>query len=165
MQDRHDGSSRRCLLYLQGNRRDKEMSDVEKALNSWLPTIDSNEVINITPEMIERRFIYLARLGDEAFEELRSAEMNYQSTTAAYELAMAESRIMLSNISKPNGKNYTVDEREDNALIDNKEKYLAHSIAEAIVKAARANVKRIEMQVGINQSTGTNIRTFITSSS
>lgn len=129
----------------------------------WLPTLASSEVITITPDMIERRFIYLARLEDEAFDELKTAEINFQSTTASYELAMAESRISLSDKSKPNGKNYTVDEREDNALIDNKGLYIAQSIAEALVKAARANIKRIEVQVGINQSTGTNIRSFIAS--
>jgi hypothetical protein len=61
--------------------------------------------------------------------------------------------------SAPNGKNYTVQEREDMALLDNQPAFTQLNLMEARVKASRANVNRIKTQVEIARSIGTSVRT------
>ena len=59
------------------------------------------------------------------------------------------------------GKNYTVQERDDLALIDNEQLHMQIGFAEASVKAARANTNRIKTQVEIARSIGTSVRTSL----
>ena len=72
---------------------------------------------------------------------------------------MARARLELSQKSSPTGKNYTVGEREDMALVLNADLHSQTSMDEAIVKANRANVSRLRVQVDIARSIGTSVRT------
>jgi hypothetical protein len=63
--------------------------------------------------------------------------------------------------SAPTGKNYTVQERDDIALLENEELHLRVAMAEAQVKAARANATRIKTQVEIARSIGTSVRSSL----
>jgi len=113
----------------------------------------------VTPEQVERRLKELSKLIDEAHDQLVDSEANYHRNKAEYELAMAKSRIGLASKSSPTGKNYTVGEREDMALIENADLHKQTATDEAIVKANRANVARLRVQVDIARSIGTSVRT------
>jgi hypothetical protein len=116
-----------------------------------------NEII--TPAMIEKRLRELSREIDQAHQNMIDLELDYHQTKSKYELAVARSRITLSQKSSPSGKNYTVGEREDLALIENAELHERMGTVEALVKAARANTIRLKTQVEIARSVGTSVRT------
>jgi hypothetical protein len=113
----------------------------------------------VTPEQVERRLKELSKLIDEAHDELVIAERDYHDRKAQYEIMMARSRMEFAIKSSPTGKNYTVGEREDMALIENWQAHQTIGVQEAIVKASRANVARLRVQVDIARSIGTSVRT------
>jgi hypothetical protein len=113
----------------------------------------------ITPQMVENHLRKLSKEIDEAHTELQEAETHYLSCKAQYEIALARTRLDLARRSSPSGKNYTVGEREDMAIIENDSLHLQLASAEAIVKGARANAQRIRTQVDIARSVGTSVRT------
>jgi hypothetical protein len=115
----------------------------------------------VTPAQIERRLKDLSRAVDDAHNELVQAETDYHNIKAKYELAMAKSRILLASQSAPNGKNYTVGEREDMAIVENEALHRSMATVEAMVKASRANTSRLKIQVEITRSIGTSVRTSL----
>lgn len=112
----------------------------------------------VTPQQIENRLYQLSKEVDQAHAELVECEMKYHIAVAEYEIGLAKSRLELAGRSSPSGRNYTVGEREDMALIANQEKHLIISVEEAKVKAARANVARLQTQVKIAQSMSASVR-------
>ena len=115
----------------------------------------------VTPAQVERRLKDLSKAVDDAYSELVVREHDYHEGKARYEIAMAKSRILLASKSAPNGKNYTVGEREDMALIENGELHKNLAIFEALAKASRANTSRLKVQVEITRSIGTSVRTSL----
>jgi hypothetical protein len=113
----------------------------------------------ITPAMVEQKLRGLSKEVDEAHKVLIEIETIYHSVKADYEIAMAESRMTFAMQSSPTGKNYTVGEREDMALIQNEELHKDLAIAQAKVLASRGNTNRLKMQVDIARSVGTSVRT------
>lgn len=116
-----------------------------------------NEII--TPALVEKRLKDLSKDIDDAHRDLVDLEADYHITKATYEIEMARVRIDLSQKSAPSGKNYTVGEREDLAILHNAELHKRMGILEAQVKAARANTSRLKIQVDIARSVGTSVRT------
>jgi len=112
----------------------------------------------VTPQQIEARLYALSKEVDEGHEGLVQAEQAFHQKTAEYEVAMARSRISLASKSSPTGKNYTVGEREDMAIIENAEQHFMIATVEAQVKAARANVQRLKTQVEIARSMSASVR-------
>ena len=112
----------------------------------------------VTPQQIESRLYTLSKEVDQAHQDLVEVEQVFHRETAYYEVDMARSRISLASKSAPNGKNYTVGEREDMALIENAEAHFKIATAEAQVKAARANVNRLKTQVEIARSMSASVR-------
>jgi hypothetical protein len=84
--------------------------------------------------------------------------MSYYIAVADYEIGLAKSRLELAGRSSPTGRNYTVGEREDIALVANAEKHMVIAVEEAKVKASRANVNRLQTQVKIAQSMSASVR-------
>jgi multidrug resistance efflux pump len=115
----------------------------------------------LTPQMVENRLKELSREIDESHSELVEAESHYLSVKAQYEIALAKSRLNMARRSSPTGKNYTVGEREDLAIVENEELHLRMASAEALVRGARANAQRIRTQVDIARSIGTSVRTSL----
>ena len=113
----------------------------------------------VTPMQVEARLKDLSKLIDQAHDDLVLAETDYHKNKADYEIAMARSRLDLAGKSKSTGGNYTVGEREDLALSINADLHRLIANTEAIVKANRANVARLRVQVDIARSIGTSVRT------
>jgi len=112
----------------------------------------------VTPEQVETRLKDLSKLIDEAHDNLVIAELDYHKNKADYEIEMARARLDLAQKSSPSGKNYTVGEREDLALVLNNDMHRVVAGDEAVVKANRANVARLRVQVDIARSIGTSVR-------
>ena len=112
----------------------------------------------ITPAKVEARLVELSKEIDKAHADLVIAETNYHKNKADYEIAMARTRIDLAGKSKPSGGNYTVGERDDLAIITNHDMYKVIAEDEAIVKANRANVARLRVQVDITRSISSSIK-------
>lgn len=112
----------------------------------------------VTPQQIESRLYALSKEVDEAHEGLVTAEREFHQSTAEYEIAIARTRISLASKSSPTGKNYTVGEREDMAIIENADQHFKIAVMEAQVKAARANVQRLKTQVEIARSMSASVR-------
>jgi hypothetical protein len=108
---------------------------------------------------VEARLKDLSKLIDEAHDKLVESEDMYHRNKFAYEVSMAKSRLELASKSSPTGKNYTIGEREDMALVQNETLYYVLLEAETFVKANRANVARLRVQVDIARSIGTSVRT------
>jgi hypothetical protein len=115
----------------------------------------------VTPAEVERQLYALSKETDTTTTELIESENIYSTTKAQYEVAMARTRMEYSMKSSPTGKNYTVSEREDMALLTNEGLHLQMAIAEARVKAARANASRIKTKVDIARSIGTSVRSAV----
>ena len=113
----------------------------------------------VTPAQIEARLYALSKEIDESHAELVDAEAAYNRIKGDYEIAMARSRMTYASKTSATGKNYTVQERDDLALLDNEKLHTQIGFAEAAVKAARANATRIKTQVEIARSIGTSVRT------
>jgi hypothetical protein len=111
-------------------------------------------MVQITPQMIETRLYDLSKELDEAHKELVDEELILVQTTQAYEVAMARSRM---GNSHPDMK-MTTQMREDFATIENEQLAMQAGIAEAKVKALRANVARIKTQVDIARSISASIK-------
>ena len=112
----------------------------------------------VTPAQVEAKLYSLSKELDVIQKELEDQEDNYYLTKAKYEVALAKSRMTYAAKSSPTGKNYTVQEREDMALIENQDLHFLLAQAEAMVKAGRANASRIKTQVDIARSIGTSVR-------
>ena len=135
-----------------------EKSETREPLAETMP--DGEELI-VTPESIERRLMFLAREINVCYQDLEKAEHAYQLAKSTLEVKMAKSRIEIAGTTRA-GKNYTVGEREDMAVVENEAEFFAESLAEAVVRAARANAKRLEIQSDITRSMGTSVRSALT---
>jgi hypothetical protein len=113
----------------------------------------------ITPAMVEQKLRGLSKEVDAAHMTLVEIETSYHITKADYEIAMAKTRITLATKSSPTGKNYTVQERDDMAIVENEELHKSLAIVQAQILASRANTNRLKMQVDIARSVGTSVRT------
>lgn len=113
--------------------------------------------MSITPMQIEKRLTDLSREIEEAHNQLVSAEQTYHMTKAELEIAMARSRMAVAH---PDHKLTSV-QREDMALLENSEAHMNLAIAEAQVKAARANNNRIRTQVDIARSISVSVRSSL----
>ena len=117
--------------------------------------------MTITPMQIEKRLTDLSREIDETNDELILSEKTYHVAKASYEIALAKSRMEWAFKSAPNGKNYTVAEKESLVLLDNAEQHMGLAIAEAQVKSARANTNKIRTQVDIARTLSVSVRTSL----
>lgn len=113
--------------------------------------------MSITPVQIESRLGKLSGEIEEAHKDLIASEAAYHTAKAAYEIAMAKSRM---SVAHPDHK-LTSTQREDMALLENAELHMNLAIAEAQVKSSRANVNRIRTQVDIARSISVSVRTSL----
>ena len=114
---------------------------------------NANGII-VTPASVEKRLLDLSREVDQAHEFLDKCEEDYYNAKAGLEIALATVRV------RTNGSavKYTVRDKEDYAVLECADLIRAVAIAEAKVRAARANTNRIRTQVDIARSIGTSVR-------
>lgn len=105
----------------------------------------------LTPQRIEARLLELGKEIDDAHAQLVAAENHYHSKKVACEIALAKARLAHHG----NGR---VQDVNDRATVTCENQLTDLAIAEASVKAARANANRIRTQVDIARSIGTSVR-------
>ena len=115
----------------------------------------------VTPAQIEARLYALSKEIDAAHDELVRCETAYHAKKAEYEVCMARSRMHYAAKSSPTGKNYTIQERDDLALLENETLHFEINVIEAQVKAARNNAARIRVQVDLTRSMSASVRTSL----
>jgi len=108
--------------------------------------------LTFTPQQIENRLFELSKEIDSVQNELADAEGAYTTKKAAFEVAMAKSRLGLTGIKM------TQAEREDRALIANEDAYLVLNSVEVLVKALRQKMANLRVQVDIARSIGSSIK-------
>jgi hypothetical protein len=113
----------------------------------------------ITPQQIEARLYGLSKEIDVAHGELNKCESDYHAKKSLYEVSMARTRMTYASKSSPTGKNYTIQERDDMALLENETLHFEVNVIEARVKAARNNVARLRVQVDLTRSMSASVRT------
>ena len=116
----------------------------------------------LTPTEIEQQLRALSRRIGEAQQENAAVEMSYSTSKAELEIAMATSRLKYADMSKPSGKNFTVDERDDHATVENMLLIRAVAVEEAKVKASRGRINQLNTQADIARSVSTSVRTSMT---
>ena len=113
----------------------------------------------VTPASVEARLVALSKQLDEAHGELVDAERSFFDAKGDYEIAIAAARMREGARAADKGVKVTVQEREDAALLATAEQLKRLYVAEAVVRASRANVARLRTQVDIARSVGTSVRT------
>ena len=108
----------------------------------------------ITPEKVETRLYELSKEIDTAHEELVKAEKQYHQAKAQFEVNIARARLHVGT----NNMKMRVGDVADKALELVEPDFMALAVAEATVKAARANSNRVRTQVDIARSIGTSVR-------
>jgi hypothetical protein len=119
----------------------------------------SNQIV--TPAQVEKRLYDLSKDIDEVQRQLEIIEKTYYETKASYEIALAKTRMSYASKSAPNGKNYTVQEREDIALIENEDLHWQLASVEATVRAIRGKAQAVRQQVDVARSIGTSVRAAV----
>jgi len=112
----------------------------------------------ITPAQVEQKLVQLSHEYDDAHDQLESAEMLYAEAKSTYEINIAKARMSIGQRALNAGRKVTVQEKEDEALIECHAEYTAHNASEAVVRAARANATRLRTQIDIARSVGTAVR-------
>lgn len=84
---------------------------------------------------------------------LGSKQKEYAEKEHALRVAMAKSRVALSSVKNPDtGKNYTEQQKEDEALIDNEELSLACAILEAVIDVGKGKMSVLRTQAELVRS-------------
>lgn len=112
----------------------------------------------LTPMDIEVRLHDLSNALTDAHADLSDAEYAYQNSKVALEVAMARSRIKYGGAE---GRRMTVQEKEDMAVVDNEVVMQAHAVDIGVIRACRANVDRLKVQIDVARSQGSLIRSAI----
>ena len=105
----------------------------------------------ITPLKVQERLFNLSHQIDENYKDLVQDETDYHRIKSQYEIAMARSRIKLSD-----GK-HTAQGREDLALLENEDLHFELATMEAKIKATRGLTNKLKTQVEITRSISASI--------
>lgn len=132
--------------------------------NGWIAgreTLPEGSTFEVMPIDVRKRLVFLSREITLNQEELAIAERAYWKSKGDYELAMADSRVLYGRSVRDDGKPYSENQKEDYALRDNRELYLAYMACEASVRIVRAVGYALQTQVELTQSTSASIKAEI----
>ena len=115
----------------------------------------------VTPAQVEKRLYDLSKDIDEVQRNLEITEKAYYETKAAYEIGLARVRMTYASKSSPTGKNYSIQERNDMALIECEDLHFQLASIEATVRAVRGKAAAIRSQVDVARSIGTSVRAAV----
>ena len=114
--------------------------------------------MSATPEQVEERLIELGREYDEAFFKMRDSEFEFVEAEHTYKMASIKARLSISQRYADKGVKLTVQEKDDLSFMETHVEHKAHALAEATLRVARANLKRIGTHVDIARSVGVSQR-------
>lgn len=105
---------------------------------------------------VEDRLLALSEALDDAQESLSAAEARYVTAKSAFELAMARARVEATA-----HRSWTVQEREDRALLACVDERADLDAADIMVRGHKGNVFRLRTQVDIARSLAASVRSSI----
>lgn len=112
----------------------------------------------VTMDQANARLIDLSKQLDEATDTLMQAEVDYPAAKADYEIAVSVARAKEHSRAQDKGVKVTVQYVEDAATIACADVLRRVYVCEGFVRACRANCRRLETQVEIVRSVGSNSR-------
>ena len=98
----------------------------------------------------------------EATKALIEAEAAYYAAKYEYEVGISAARMAEGARAANKGVRLTVQEKEDAALLATADLLKRLYTADAVQRASRANINRINTQTDITRSVGTSVRTSMT---
>ena len=137
---------------------------MSEQIKGWIAgeeTLPADSTFEVTPNDVQKRFVFISRQITAVQEETVTAEKAYFKAKGDYEIAMAHSRIFYGEQKRDDGKSYTETQKEDYALRDNEDLYRAHLTTEAAVRVVRAHAAALREQVKTTQSTSASIKSEI----
>lgn len=117
--------------------------------------------MSVAPATIEKRLVELSKVLDDAHNEAAEAEKAYYDAKSQYEIGIAKARMTVGQRYANRGVKVTVQEREDEALLMTDQLLTAYYNADALVRAARANLQRVRTQVDIARSVSASVRSSL----
>jgi len=114
-----------------------------------------------TPMEVEAQLKRLYGEIGEATEALKNAEAVYYAAKHEYEVGVAAARMSEGARAASKGVRLTVQEKEDAALLATADLLKRLYTADALQRACKANINRINTQTDIARSVGTSVRTSI----
>ena len=131
-------------------------------MNRDFPNLVEADFDTLTPPEVETFNRYLVRQLGEAQLELRKYQLELGQTESDLEIEMARSRLYYGTVSKDvSGKNYTEQDKKDQALVDNA--ILAGEFAKlkTLVEIVKGRINVLKTQSELVRSMGVSVRTFI----
>lgn len=124
--------------------------------------INKAEFSDLSPADVLLQLRWLSREILRALDESATIEVSYAEAEATYTVAMAKSRIKIGGTSRGDGKNYTEQQKEDMAIIENEQSFFALTVLEARVKAARERNKALVTESDIVRSVSSLMKAEVT---
>jgi len=108
--------------------------------------------MELSNQTLTARGVALSKELDSAWEKLEDAETRFAEAEHAYKMASSNARMSVQARYADKGVKLTVQEKDDMAFVQTSDQHLAFVTADAYVRAARANLKRVQVQVDIWRS-------------
>lgn len=108
----------------------------------------------LTPAKIEERLYQLSKELDLAHKERVNDENVYYLAKSEYEVGLAKARLALMKSTEK----MNADEKNAQVTVDCEEQVRAMNIADAKLKASRANLERIKVQADIARTLSASVR-------
>ena len=129
-------------------------------MNRDFPNLVEADFDTLTPPEAEMFSRYIVRELGKAELELRKWQQDYGQTESDFEIEMARSRLHYGTISKTaSGKNYTEQDKKDQALVDNA--ILSGELAKikALVEISKGRINVLKAQSDLVRSVMVSVRT------
>ena len=108
----------------------------------------------LTPAKIEERLYQLSKELDSAHEERIADEKSYYLAKSEFEIGLAKARLVLMNSTVK----MNADEKNAQVTVDCEKQVRDMNIADAKLKASRANLERIKVQADIARTLSASVR-------
>ena len=125
--------------------------------------IKREEFLDLSPADVMLQLRWLSREIMKAQKDTAELEVEYAEAEARHTVAMARSRITIGNSSRPDGKNYTEQQKEDMAIAENEESFFSVSVLQAKVKAIRSRNNALITESDIVRSVSSLMKTEVSS--
>ena len=130
-------------------------------MNKDFPNLVEKDFDTLTPPEVERDNRYISRELAKVQIYLGEIQRKYAPLAYEYKVSMARSRARFGSISRPDGKNYTVQQCEDEAFLDNEKLGLELTIIEAEIEVGKGRLNILGKQAELIRSVGASVRTSI----
>ena len=127
--------------------------------NRDFPEMNEADFDTLTPPEVERFNRYLVRELGATQKILGGLQETLAQTESDLSLAMAKSRLEYGSKSRPDGKNYTETQKDDEALVSNHVLAEAFALDKAKVEVYKGKINILKAQSDLVRSVMVSVRT------